>query len=236
MTEGNRGHLFDVASSRHTTSPTCADTGILQIFVCVSVAFSQLLLARAQDAVSGSTILPEPTILPELSKRAGPEPMKAERTPIHDAERPSLEVVAGVLNGKPAQSVKQTPPPNTEAIPGAAVDNKPHPAKHRIVQRKALEPLPPAEPMPVALTLSALKAVATSAPLPEYPYQAKRSSVTGSGVCNLVVDSQSGRVTSATMRQSTGSKLLDKVTTDTLRRWQFKPGTINLVTVPITYE
>jgi len=178
--------------------------------------------------------LPEPTILPELSKRTGSEPMKAEGPPIPDAERPSLEVI--LPPQKPAQIVKQPPPPKTAAIPDAAVEKKPPPANHTIVQPKAHEPVPPAEPMPIALTLSALKAVATNAPLPDYPYQAKRAHVTGSGICNLVVDGQSGRVTSATMAESTGSNVLDKVTTDTFGRWRFKPGTVGLVTVPITYE
>jgi len=193
---------------------------------------SQLPLARAQDAMSRP--LPEPTILPELSKRTGSEPMKAEGTPIPDSEKPSLEVI--LPPQKPAQIVKQPPPPKTAAIPDATVEKKPLPANHTIVQPKAPEPVPPAEPMPIALTLSALKAVATNAPLPDYPYQAKRAHVTGSGICNLVVDGQSGRVTSATMAESTGSKVLDKVTTDTFGRWRFKPGTVGLVTVPITYE
>jgi TonB family protein len=89
---------------------------------------------------------------------------------------------------------------------------------------------------PIELTLSALKAVAISAPLPDYPYQAKRAPATGSGICNLVVDSTNGRLTSATMAQSTGSQILDKVTTDTFGRWRFKPGTVAQVKVPITYE
>jgi TonB family protein len=100
-----------------------------------------------------------------------------------------------------------------------------------MVQRKAPEPIPP-----ITLTLSALKAMTTSSPLPDYPDEAKQASVTGSGICNLVVDTRNGRVTSATMAQSTGSQILDKVTTDTFRRWRFKPGTVALIKVPITYE
>jgi TonB family protein len=84
--------------------------------------------------------------------------------------------------------------------------------------------------------LSALKAVAINAPLPDYPYQAKNAHVTGSGVCVLVVDTGSGKVTSATMAPSTGNEILDKVTTNAFRRWRFKPGTLSQVQVPITYE
>lgn len=208
---------------------TRINRGILRIVVFFGFALFQAPLARAQDAVP--SILPEPTILPELSKRIGPKPMKAEGTPIPDAERPSLEVLAGAPNEKPAPIVKQTPPPKMAAIPAAVVEKKPTHAKRTIAQLKAPEPV-----SPMGLTLSALKTVATSAPLPDYPYQAKQAHVAGSGICSLVVDTSNGRVTSATMAQSTGSKVLDKVTTDTFRRWRFKPGTIAQANVPITYE
>ena len=208
---------------------TGINKGILRVGVCIGGALLQSTLVQAQDAVP--RVLPEPTILPELSKRTGPEPLKAQGSPIPDAERPSLEVLAGAPNEKPAPIVKQTPPPKMPARPAAVVEKKPTQAKRAIAQLKAPEP-----GSPMGLTLSALKTVATSAPLPDYPYQAKQAHVTGSGVCSLVVDTSNGRVTSATMAQSTGSKVLDKVTTDTFRRWRFKPGTIAQVNVPIAYE
>ena len=84
--------------------------------------------------------------------------------------------------------------------------------------------------------MSAAKAMAVSAPLPEYPYQAKRAHITGSGVCVMVVDTASGNVTSAMMAESTGDAILDKVTTNTFQRWRFKPGTVSQVRVPVTYQ
>jgi TonB family protein len=78
--------------------------------------------------------------------------------------------------------------------------------------------------------------MALSAPLPEYPYEAKRSDVTGTGVCVMTVHTESGKVTDAIMAQSTGNAVLDKVTTETFKRWRFKPGTVSQVRVPITYE
>jgi TonB family protein len=104
-------------------------------------------------------------------------------------------------------------------------------AKHTIVQPKALEAI-----QPIMLKLSALKAVATSTPVPEYPYHARQAGITGRGICILVINSTNGRVTSAKMAQSTGSKILDKVTTDTFGRWRFKPGTVSQLKVPISYE
>ena len=78
--------------------------------------------------------------------------------------------------------------------------------------------------------------MAVSAPLPEYPYQAKRANITGSGVCVITVDAVSGKVTDAMMTQSTGDGMLDKVTTNTFRKWRFKPGAVSQVRVPIDYE
>jgi TonB family protein len=75
-----------------------------------------------------------------------------------------------------------------------------------------------------------------SAPLPEYPYEVKRANVTGSDVCAMIIDTASGKVTNAMMAQSTGNEILDKVTTETFRRWLFKPGSVSQVRVPITCE
>src|SRR5439155_2528210 len=100
-----------------------------------------------------------------------------------------------------------------------------------VVQRE-MASIPP----PTQLSLSAAQAMAVSAPLPEYPYQAKHANITGSGVCVMLVDTVSGKVTNATMMQSTGNRVLDKVTTDTFRRWRFKPGSVSQVRVPVTYE
>jgi TonB family protein len=43
-------------------------------------------------------------------------------------------------------------------------------------------------------------------------------------------------VTDARMFQSTGSPVLDKLTTQTFRSWRFKPGTVSQLRVPISYE
>jgi TonB family protein len=91
-------------------------------------------------------------------------------------------------------------------------------------------------PVVGTMSVSAAKAVAVSTPLPEYPYQARRAQITGSGVCVIIVDTASGNVTSAVMEQSTGNAILDKVTTDAFRKWRFKPGTVSQIRVPISYE
>ena len=78
--------------------------------------------------------------------------------------------------------------------------------------------------------------MAITAPLPDYTYEMKRRNLSGNGVCVVTVDSATGTVTNATMFQSTGNPLLDKLTTQTFKNWRFKPGTTSQVRIPISYE
>jgi len=74
-----------------------------------------------------------------------------------------------------------------------------------------------------------------SAPLPEYPYEARRQKITGNGVVVITVDPVSGRVTDVTMEVSTGSLILDNAAISGFRRWRFKPGSASKVRTPITF-
>ena len=89
---------------------------------------------------------------------------------------------------------------------------------------------------PVPMSLSVAQSMAISAPLPEYPYEAKRRNLTGNGICIVSVEVATGRVTDAKMSKSTGSAMLDKLTVQTFKSWRFKPGTVSPVRVPISYE
>jgi TonB family protein len=80
-----------------------------------------------------------------------------------------------------------------------------------------------------------VKALALYAPHPNYPYEARRSGTTGSGVAQLIVNSAAGSVVEARMAQSTGSPILDDATLSAFRRWRFKPGVASNIDVPITY-
>src|SRR5262249_12211485 len=104
MLKGRTDHLFDLTARQQSTPSSRA--GILRLVVCIGVALSQPPLARAQDAVP--SIAPEPTVIPELSKRKGPEPLKVEATSIPDTEGPSIEILAGTRtpSEKPAPVVK----------------------------------------------------------------------------------------------------------------------------------
>jgi TonB family protein len=131
------------------------------------------------------------------------------------------------------------PPPPPEAIPEQKpefVEEKPTPPP-RQPSNKPVVPI--AKPKPVGpmgpVSMSSAKVLAVSAPRPEYPYEARRSKITGSGTCVMTVDPGSGAVTSAEMAQSTGSPILDNSATSAFRRWRFKPGSVTKVRTPITF-
>jgi protein TonB len=85
------------------------------------------------------------------------------------------------------------------------------------------------------MSISGAKALAISAPKPEYPYEARSRHIMGSGVCVVSVDVSTGAVTDASMAQSLGNPILDNSAVSAFRRWRFKPGTVAKVKIPITF-
>jgi len=83
--------------------------------------------------------------------------------------------------------------------------------------------------------LSSAKVLALSAPRPEYPYEARRQRLTGTGVALLLVDPASGAVTDVSIVRTTGSAILDNAAISGFRRWRFNPGTVSKVHAPITF-
>src|SRR5437879_12921226 len=106
--EGRRDRLFDVTGRLRRASSTRVHRGILQIVLYIGLALVRSPLARAQDAAP--TVLPEPTPLPELSKRTEATPMA-----MPDAAETGIELSAGTLGETPAAIVKKTPDPKTLA-------------------------------------------------------------------------------------------------------------------------
>ena len=200
--------------------------------LCLALAASPL--AQAQDATS-------------MTLHEGPS---KTATPTTAPEKPSLEIWAGTPDHqKPAPVPGQTPSASEPVSPAPVPGQTPSATESATPALKAEQGTsvkrhatpttkPEAANLPVAddLTpLSSAKAVAVRAPLPVYPYQAKHDHITGDGVCVMTVDTAIGKVTDATMEQSTGNAILDKATTNAFRKWRFKPGTVSTVRVPITY-
>jgi TonB family protein len=190
--------------------------------LCTAFVLADAPLARAQDATSAN--LPDQFEIRE----AMPTPRPKKRKAGH-----SLKIATRASSRKPSPATEQKPAPE-EPVTSAMLVQKKTRAKKRTATAAQTEAASSSTPTP--LSLPAAQAMAVSALLPEYPYQAKRANITGSGVCVMTIDSVSGKVTDAMMTQSTGDAILDKVTINTFRKWRFKPGTVSRVRVPIDYE
>jgi protein TonB len=157
-----------------------------------------------------------PLIVPSAEKKSEATPVPATMAsraspPQHPIEKPvSPEESAPAMPPVRKARPKKRPPPHVKSEMPAISET-------------------------VSMSLSVAQSMATTAPLPEYPYEAKRRNLTGNGVCVVTVDA-TGRVTDARMSQSTGSTMLDNLTVQTFKSWRFKPGTVSEVRVPISYE
>jgi TonB family protein len=225
-----KGLLFDVSRTERKFFPMGLRAGILAVLWC-GIPLADSPLTHAQDATSAN--------LPESADTLDPESLPL---PKKAKSKPRLETAAKASNQKPTPAaepaprptpvVEQTPPPEEPAT--APTSLKKARVKKRATAPGQDEPTP--SPVAAPISLSVAQTMALSAPLPEYPYEAKRSDATGTGVCVMTVDTESGKVIDTIMTQSTGNAVLDKVTTETFKRWRFKPGTVSQVRVPITYE
>jgi TonB family protein len=81
------------------------------------------------------------------------------------------------------------------------------------------------------MSISSASALAVFAPRPEYPREARSHRIAGSGVCVVSVDTGSGRVTEASIAQSTGNQILDNSAVSTFRTWIFKPRKVSTVSI-----
>jgi|ERR1043166_94848 TonB family protein len=158
-----------------------------------------------------------------VSSTWGSEPDEAVIGTI-DSQSPQRDEVS-----PPEQTL---PPPDDDAFPQEDSTPRPvHPHKRTPVTSTRSTNIATGRSM----NAGSLKALALYAPLPAYPYEARRGGITGSGIARLTVNPEVGSVIDAQMAQSTGSVVLDNATVETLRRWHFKPGGASKIDVPITY-
>jgi len=146
------------------------------------------------------------------------EPAPPEPTPPPEEEPEPLEAPPEPLDPPEFQEEKPTPPPKPRA-------DKPKPVAP-IARPSA--PAGPTGPAPSG------KAAMVFKPNIQYPYEAKKAKITGSGVV-IVNVSSSGSVTGTSMGKSTGSPILDNAATSAFRSARFKPGTVPTVKIPITF-
>ena len=143
---------------------------------------------------------------------------------------------------KPSQNPTAPSTPEQQPTPTPSLETKAEPVEETTPppqqpNRRKTSPAKAPEVGPNATTISfsSAKALATFAPLPKYPLKVRSNGVTGSGVCVVSVDQASGRVTGASMEQSTGDSTLDNSAVRAFRKWRFKPGTVSKVRIPIEF-
>jgi TonB family protein len=228
-------------------------------WTCVALAGAQL--ARAQEATSAN--LPDQfqtgemiQILKSKKKKPGSNSQNPATAPNQNTgsvpDQPlAAEELPPLIVPSAEKKAEATPVPATmasRAMPQHPIEQPVSSEESPSANPPTRKPRPKKRPPPhvesevagvqepVSMSLSVAQSMAISAPLPEYPYEAKRHNLTGSGICVVSVDVTTGRVTAATMFQSTGSTMLDKLTIQTFKTWRFKPGTVSEVRVPISYE
>jgi TonB family protein len=169
-----------------------------------------------------------------------PEQMPAaEEAPTHIAPaeekktEPNRNAGSMPPSQKPGTPTEQVSSEDESEVVAAPAEKKPRQRKRH---RPAAESAAATMSAPVPVSLSVAQSMAITAPLPGYTYEMKRRHLTGSGVCVVTVDTATGTVSNATMFQSTGSPVLDKLTIQTFQSWRFKPATVSQVRVPISYE
>ncbi|MDQ6912936.1 MAG: energy transducer TonB [Verrucomicrobiota bacterium] len=132
----------------------------------------------------------------------------------------------------PVEPVPDPPPPTNDETFVPEDDVKP-PLNPRRPDRSP-QPLV-RQSAPGTTNLGAAKVSALVAPRPEYPYEARRQKLTGSGIVILSIDRNSGAVTNVQIAQTTGTAILDNAAISGFRRWRFKAGTVSSVRAPITF-
>jgi len=159
------------------------------------------------------------------------------------AEVPS-DVPTAVVEATLQATEEPTPPPEDIPLPEAPpppeikpeyVEETTPPPKRPTAQKFSPIKAPQAAGRPGTMSISSAKALATYAPRPQYPYEARSHHIMGSGVCVVDVDPGSGSVTSASMAQSIGNSILDNAAVSAFRQWRFKPGSVSKVKIPITF-
>lgn len=166
----------------------------------------------------------------------------AEQTPT-DIAMPQ-QAVDAVITELPPES---TPPPEEEEPPPPPPP--PEEPTEFVIQEPTPPPRAPKAPTPKprpkvsenrgtaysgTVTYSSARTNWVSAPHPSYPYEARRSHMTGSGRF-VITFADNGSATDVSVEKSTGSPILDQTSINTFMRWRCNPGVYHKVRVPITY-
>ena len=139
---------------------------------------------------------------------------------------------------KPPAPIKP-PTPKPEQITKRKIISKvPSPKKTRVKPtpvKKVVKPIPPkvipkkaASPLPIPVSKPAVFTTPQPSyqPKPKYPSLARRRGIEGSVIFDISV-ANDGRVTQATLIQSSGSSLLDRSASKAIKTWRFPASKFN---------
>lgn len=160
------------------------------------------------------------------ARPAAPAPERPAATPLPEPEPLPEPPPAAALAAEPAPAPVQPAMPSN-AISSAATAGASTPPTAGAVAATAA---------PAVATRDAGRAGTRSAPHvdatwsgnlpPPYPTMARRMGDQGEVRLDVRVGAD-GRVTEVRLRQSSGSTLLDRTAIDTVRKWRFKPATVD---------
>jgi len=77
------------------------------------------------------------------------------------------------------------------------------------------------------------KKCALETPFAEYPADAMRRGIVGTGIYELRIDPKTGRVKGIVVIAAAGNPMLDQASMRALLKWRFKPGTVVTVRLPL---
>ena len=160
-----------------------------------------------------------------------PEPPVEEMLPEPEVEpEPELE-----------EPVLEDPPEVEEVVPEATPEPTPTP---KPVSKPLPKPRPVSTPRPQPVRQPIVQKAAPETyrnPPPQYPQTARRNEWQGKVIVRAIVN-PAGRVESVSVFRSSGHSVLDRAALDAVRRWRFRPGTVNgepsrsTVEVPVNFR
>lgn len=166
--------------------------------------------------------LPEQVLVMLEPERTPPPPPPEPPRPAQQSAPPDLFVP------KLEAPVAAPPEPSPVLATTTAPDPSPFPPMQPAETAPQAPPTPVANPGPMR---TAVFADANGCALPAYPAAAAREGVTGTSTLALLVGAD-GRVSSACIEHSSGSRVLDSAALNALSRCTFKPATNNGVPEP----
>jgi TonB family protein len=89
---------------------------------------------------------------------------------------------------------------------------------------------------PPLLPPHAMEKLVVGKPTPDYPIDARRNRLEGTGLFKLFINEKTGTVSSVRILKSTGYKILDEAAIRGLKNWRFRPETVYRIVVPIRFQ